>query len=143
MTVEAAQLDRVLAPVAAWARSRSDILGLALVGSRAQGAARPDSDIDLILLVVEPASFRGDSWLDEIPWEDARAIGWHDADYGKAWSRHVRLERPFEIEFTFCRGSWAATNPVDEGTAGVVSKGCRVLLDKGRLFENLLAIAAP
>jgi hypothetical protein len=47
-----------------------------------------------------------------------------------------------EIEFTFCSPSWAATDPVDPGTAAVVSNGWRVLLDKAGRFENL-ALAIP
>jgi predicted nucleotidyltransferase len=39
-------LDRVTR----WAAARSDLIGLALVGSHARGEARPDSDIDLVLL---------------------------------------------------------------------------------------------
>src|SRR6266540_1179413 len=139
-----AQLDQILAPVSAWACSRSEVLGLALVGSRACGAARQDSDIDLMLLVSEPRRFRRDErWLAEIRWSDRRVVAWHDADYGIAWSRHVRLEPACAIEFTFCDPSRAATDPVDPGTSMVVSKGCRALLDKAGLFENLLAVTAP
>jgi hypothetical protein len=139
-----AQLDQVLAPVSAWARSRPDVLGLALVGSWACGRARQDSDVDLVLLVSEPQIFRRDErWMAEIRWLDRRVVGWHDADYGVAWSRHVRLQPACEIEFTFCDPSWAATDPVDPGTAAVVSGGCRPLLDKAGLFEGLLAVTAP
>jgi len=135
-----AQLDHILAPVVAWARSRSDILGLAVTGSWARGTARQDSDIDLIVLVSGPQAFRYDeTWLAEIPWHQGRIVGWHDADYGTVWSRHVRMEPPCEVEFTFCGQAWAATDPVDPGTASVVANGLRVLLDKARLFENLLA----
>jgi uncharacterized protein len=139
-----AQLDQVLAPVSAWACSRPDVLGLALVGSWACGRARQDSDVDLVLLVSEPQMFRRDErWMAEIRWFDRRVVGWHDADYGVAWSRHVRLQPACEIEFTFCDPSWAATDPVDPGTATVVSGGCRPLLDKAGLFEGLLAVTAP
>jgi predicted nucleotidyltransferase len=139
-----AQLDRVLVPVVEWARSRPDVLGLALVGSWARGEALPNSDIDLIVLGSQPQTFRdGDRWLAEIHWTEGRAVSWHDADYGTAWSRHVRLEPPCEIEFTFCGPSWAATDPVDPGTANVLSNGCRVVLDKAQLFGKLLAVAAP
>ena len=135
-----AQLEHVLAPVAAWARSRADVFGLALVGSWARGAGRPDSDIDLVLLVSDPQAFRhGDGWLADIGWSTQRVVDWHDVEYGTAWSRHVRLEPPCEIEFTFCARSWARTCPVDLGTFEVVSGGCGVLLDKKGLFERLLA----
>ena len=42
----------------AWAERRSDIVGVALVGSWARGAASLDSDIDLILLTPNPDAFR-------------------------------------------------------------------------------------
>jgi hypothetical protein len=136
-----AQLDHVVSPITAWARGRSDILALAVVGSWARGTALPGSDIDLMLLADDPASYRYDEqWLADIAWRDARIAHWHDADYGKVWSRHVRLEPPREIEFSFCGRAWAATDPVDTGTANVVSGGCHVLLDKSRLFEHLLTV---
>jgi hypothetical protein len=139
-----AKLDQILAPVAAWARSRSDVFGLAIVGSWARGSARSDSDIDLMVLVPKPQAFRCDDlWLAEIQWGEARVTGWHDADYGMVWSRHVRLEPPCEMEFTFCALSWTATDPVDPGSLNVVSTGCRILVDKLGLFESLLAEASP
>ena len=139
-----APVEQILASVSAWARSRPDVLALALVGSWACGRARQDSDVDLVLLVSEPQMFRRDErWMAEIRWPDRRVVGWRDADYGVAWSRHVRLEPAWEIEFTFCDPSWAATDPVDPGTATVVSRGCRPLLDRAGRFEGLLAVTAP
>jgi hypothetical protein len=138
-----ATLDEIVAPIVSpivsWARRRPDILGLALAGSWARGAARNDSDVDLILLVNEPETFRRPDWLDEITWHEGHVVHWHDADYGAAWSRHLQLSAFGEIEFTFCRLSWADTDPVEAGTAEVVSGGCRVLLDKSGLFEKLLS----
>ena len=142
--VATSQLDEVLEPVAAWARSRSDVSGLAVVGSWASGTPRPDSDIDLMLLVPEPQGFRSDQrWPAEIPWSERRVVDWRDVQYGRAWSRHVRLDPHTEIEFTFCEPSWAAINPVDPGTTTVVAQGCRVLVDKAQLFKNLLAAVSP
>ena len=140
---DAAALDEMVAPIVgpivSWVRGESDILALAIVGSWARGAARNDSDIDLILLVREPEDFRGEDWPGEIAWREGRVTQWHDADYGVAWSRHLQLSDSREIEFTFCRPSWADTDPVDAGTVEVVSGGCRVLLDKSGLFEKLLS----
>jgi len=142
VTVDKAQLDRLLAAIESWARARSDILGLALVGSHARGTARPDSDIDLLLLASEPQAFRdAEDWLTEIPWAQGHIADWRDADYGAAWSRHVRLEPFGEIEFAFCAPSWAATDPIDSGTSKVVSMGCRILIDKVGLFGTLLALS--
>jgi uncharacterized protein len=139
-----AQFEQILAPITAWAHSRSDILGVALVGSWGRGAGRCDSDIDLILLVAEPQMFRHDEcWLDEIDWSDKSVAGWCDAEYGLAWSRHVELKPHCEIEFTFCEPSWASTDPIDAGTVNIVSGGCRILVDKAKLFGNLLTAASP
>jgi predicted nucleotidyltransferase len=139
-TIDPGRLDFLLAPVTAWAEPRADILGLALVGSWARGMAGPQSDVDLLLLVSAPQWFRADElWPMDIRWNDAQVVGWHDVEYGKAWSRHVHLDRACEVEFTFCPPSWAAADPADPDSLDVVSRGCRVILDKARLFERLLA----
>jgi len=136
---EIARINQLTA-ITAWARARRDIRGLAVVGSWARGAEQPDSDIDLILLAHDPLSFRRDrNWPDEIEWDAAHLVRWHDADYGAAWSRHVHLQPPCEIEFTFCAPSWAAVDPVDAGTVNVMLGGCRVLFDRERLLERLMA----
>jgi uncharacterized protein len=132
----------IVAPIVSWAGRQSDILGLAVAGSWARGTARSDSDVDLILLVREPEDFRGQDWLGEIAWREGRVTQWHDANYGVVWSRHLQLSDSREIEFTFCRPSWADADPVDAGTAEVVSGGCRVLLDKSGLFEKLLSVVS-
>jgi hypothetical protein len=140
---DVARFDQIVAPVVAWAERRSDILGLAVAGPWARGTASGDSDIDLILLAAEPQAFRTSDWLDEIRWPAGRVADWHDAEYGVAWSRHLQLMLPCEIEFTFCSPAWAEIDPVDAGTAQVVSGGCRVLLDKSAMFKRLLAVNTP
>ena len=39
----------------AWAASQPDIVAVGLAGSHARGAARPDSDVDLVILSTDPA----------------------------------------------------------------------------------------
>lgn len=45
----AAEIQEVIERFTHWAAGRKDVLGLLLVGSCARNAARPDSDIDLVL----------------------------------------------------------------------------------------------
>jgi predicted nucleotidyltransferase len=52
------KVNLILEEVAQWASRRTDIAAAALVGSWARGAARVDSDIDLMFLAANPASFR-------------------------------------------------------------------------------------
>ncbi len=43
-------LSKFLEAATQWAHERDDIVGLALIGSHARDAARPDSDVDLFVL---------------------------------------------------------------------------------------------
>ena len=57
-------LPPFLAQFIPWAAARPDIQALALAGSHARGAARPDSDVDLILLCDEPTRYVQDTtWV--------------------------------------------------------------------------------
>ena len=136
------RVEAILAEVVRWATERSDMSAVALVGSWARGTARADSDIDLVLLTPDPLWFRqNDGWLNEMDW---RSIGstistWRDADYGIVWSRHLRLVDGIEIEFGFGPLLWASVDPIDPGTARVISDGCRVLYDPKSLLQGLVA----
>jgi predicted nucleotidyltransferase len=136
------QVMQVLAVVTEWSELRS-VRGLALVGSYARGQARPDSDIDLVLLVNEPNLFRTDTaWLAELDWRSAyaRPLTHRDAEYGAVWSRHVQLDDGLEIEFGFALPSWADVAPVDAGTRRVMMDGCRILYDPDGILSALRAV---
>ncbi len=139
MTLDEA--ERLLLAIEAWASERSDVLGLAVVGSWARGTARPDSDLDIMLLVKWPAVYRADlDWLSAIDWQQAGFTldGFKDADYGQAWSRHVQLEPLADVELTFAEQTWASLDPIDEGAASVVAKGCRVVFDKTGALQRFV-----
>jgi uncharacterized protein len=131
----------LLDAVTAWAKERPDVAALALVGSLARNEARPDSDVDLVCLMDDPAAYRlSDGWLRQIHWEAAgqRVRDWRDADYGALWSRHIRLQSGLVVEMGFAAHTWAATGPVDAGTARVVRDGCVILVDKAGLLAELV-----
>lgn len=132
--------EQVAHAVVRWAKARQDVRGVALVGSSARGTARPDSDIDIVILAAAPAVFRADlSWLGSIDWPAAgtRVGSWRDEDYGAVWSRHVRLDTQLEVEITFAPLTWANLAPLDSGTRAVIAAGCRVLHDPDGLLGRL------
>ena len=133
-------LSRLLDSVIDWVKSQNDICGLALVGSHARHVARPDSDIDLVVLSTCPSRFRDAGWLNAIKWSRAgfQLNEWIDEEYGAVWSRRARLRPECEIEFAFAALSWADVSPVDQGTCRVISDGCRILYDPQALLERLM-----
>jgi hypothetical protein len=73
--------ERIMQTIVEWARAQPIIQAVAVVGSHARGAARADSDIDLVLLATDPQAFRADTaWLHAIDWNivGARPIRWQD-----------------------------------------------------------------
>jgi len=142
MIDDAGHIGKTLRAVTGWAHGRADIRAVALVGSHARNAARPDSDIDLVLLASNPMGFFKDSaWLEAIDWQSVglRPLHFHDAHYGACTSRHVVLENGLEVEFGFTRLSWADCSPINHGTRRVVSDGCRALYDPDNRIADLLA----
>lgn len=142
LSPQAEKVELILSEVVNWARSCTSVYAISLVGSWARGTARIDSDIDLMVLSLNPSSFRkNETWLSQINWQRIGSFveDWKDADYGLVWSRHVYLEDETEIEFGFGSLTWASLNPIDAGTLRVVSDGCRILDDPEKLMTRLLA----
>jgi len=135
------QLDLILEFIRNWTESRSDIRGVALVGSWARGNPKPDSDIDLIILTTDPNSYCTDTaWLRNMRWSDlgltmTRSV---TAEYGEVRSLHLYFAEANKIEFGFTLPTWARVNPMDAGTRKVVRDGMRIILDRDALFARLL-----
>ncbi|SRR6266849_10092945 len=131
--------------VAAWVAGQPDLLALGLAGSWAHGNARPESDLDFLILTTDQDRYRQDeAWLSAIGLEDAgyRTASRTSAQYGVVWSWHLYLEPDAEVELTFARLDWASTNPVDAGTNRVVKDAFKILIDKDGRLNALLALRA-
>lgn len=115
-----------------WASARPDVQGIALVGSYARGAAKDDSDIDLVILTDRPQKY-----LDEIKWVKRFGnIEKHQtADYGKLISLRVWYQNGPEVEFGIVSPDWAAI-PLDAGTREVILGGMIVLFEQGILLSR-------
>jgi predicted nucleotidyltransferase len=130
--------DEIVSRVRAWACAHDDIRAVALVGSHARGKARPDSDVDLILLCLEP-----ERYLRSMQWTSAFGEALRSAieDWGNVRSVRVFYRGEVEVELGLAPLDWAAV-PLDAGTADVLRGGVEVLLDRdGALREALASLA--
>ena len=129
--------------IAVWVRASSGLRALALVGSWFRGTARPDSDLDLLILANNPEQYQSDqNWLYQIALPDPfRVISSKSVPYGVVWSCHALLDPAAELELTFGALDWASTDPIDAGSRRVISDGFRMIVDKdGRLQRIVDAV---
>jgi predicted nucleotidyltransferase len=115
-----------------WASEQPDVYGIALVGSYARGAARDDSDIDLVILTDRPQKY-----LADIQWtERFGPVEKHQAeDYVKLISLRVWYRDGYEVEYGITTPDWAAI-PLDAGTRQVMLGGMTVLFERGNVLSR-------
>ena len=129
----AAEYERIRETLIAWARDQEDIQGVAVVGSWARSAARMDSDIDVVVLTgAKDRYLTGADWVEGSLAQPAEVV--RTQKWGPLTEHRALLPSGLEVEFGFAGPEWAATDPVDPGTAGVVLDGCIPLVDPGDLF---------
>ncbi len=140
MPSEPQRRDEVLAvcrSVAGWAAARPDVVAVGLAGSWARGAARADSDVDLVVLTDVPERWIGaDDWIAAAVGQDVTPV--RTQAWGVLTERRVRLTSGLEVELGIVPRQWA-DEPVDDGTARVVRDGFRVLHDPRGVLSGLLA----
>jgi predicted nucleotidyltransferase len=117
---------RFLERLQAWIGPREDVRALLVVGSVARGEARPDSDVDVVVLTTHP-----ERYLENVAWveEFGTAQSVELEPYGKVTSVRATYGNGLEVEFTIAPANWAST-PVDPGTESVARDGIVVLLDR-------------
>jgi uncharacterized protein len=127
------RVAQLILDVQAWAATRADVLGVALVGSYARQAATPESDVDLVIVCASPSDLVGNpEWVNIIgtPQRTARE------DWGRVTSLRVRYANGLEVEFGITDRRWASV-PLDAGTRRVIEAGCVVIFDRGSAFTGL------
>lgn len=130
-----AEVARLLDDIERWARGRNDILGVAVVGSWARGAATMASDLDIVLLTTDPAVYLAPTgwWGFLGPAELVTSKRW-----GALGERRVALPSGLEIEFGIVEPSWALADPPDPGTLRVLSDGLDIIFDRDGLLRRLI-----
>lgn len=59
-------IEQVLERIQVWASTRDDVRALLLVGSQARGDARPDSDVDVVIVTNTQSTYLEDtSWVSQ------------------------------------------------------------------------------
>lgn len=133
-SAQGAEVGNLIEGLILWAEGRADVRAVALVGSWARGEAGPGSDVDLVVLTTDPNAYAGGKdWLGVF--EDARVEG--TEDWGALTSRRLVYPSGLEVEVGVGEPSWAATDPLDPGTAGLLDKGMRPVYDPDGLLDEL------
>jgi uncharacterized protein len=115
-----------------WASASDDIVGALLVGSWARGAARMDSDLDVVVVTESTRFAESETWIADAVAAPAELV--RTGDWGALIERRVRLASRLEVEFGFVSPSWTRIDPIDPGTRRVVTDGCQIWYDpQGRL----------
>jgi len=127
------RVARLIEDVQDWALARRDILGVALVGSHARQAARPDSDVDLVIVCQSPSSY-----LERAEWIGLFGAPKRTAreNWGRVTSLRAWYADGLEVEFGIADRDWGLA-PLDPGTRRVIEEGCIVLFDRGKAFSGL------
>ncbi len=128
------RIDEFLERFVAWASARGDVQAVALVGSYAHQAARPDSDIDLVLFTTAPQGY-----LEDTAWAGLFGVVSRQQieDYGKVTSLRVWYSGGPEVEYSISTPEWAA-EPVDPGTMQVIQDGMQVLFERRAWLSPVL-----
>ena len=112
-----------------WSQTRPDMLATALVGSQARGQARPDSDVDLVLLVEQPSAYLIDqAWIGTF----GNPAQIHRENWGRVTSLRVDYREGLEVEFGLADSSWGS----DPGDARVIRDGIIVLYERGHILSK-------
>ncbi len=119
-----------------WVNSEDKIKGAILVGSWARNAAKETSDVDMVMIVVNPEEYlKQNEWINSF----GKVKKFSDEDWGLVKVRRVFYEDGFEVEFGITTSQWTNINPVDAGTKRVISDGCKILVDKTGSLTSLVS----
>ena len=126
--------QKFIASALDWFANRPDVHAVALVGSHARGSARPDSDIDIVVVVDDPETYLNDTTWTSMFGNVARAVV---ENWGSVTSLRVFYSGGPEVEFGFTTDAWCHLPP-DPGTRAVIQAGCVILFDRAQTLSALV-----
>lgn len=133
MTTNREQLHPFLTEFRRWAASQPDILAVALLGSHVRDEATRASDVDLLIIAMEPKKYLEDTWWAQSFGTISRQRG---DNYGKVISLRVWYTGSHQVEYSFTEETWCAL-PFDEGTEKVISGGMEILRERELILSRL------
>lgn len=118
--------EKFLEMLCSWVETREDVRALVVVGSFARREARPDSDLDIVLLARDPDVYLADTtWVQALG--ESAVLGLEN--YGKVTSVRALIGDGLDVELGIASADWAS-EPYDPGTEDVARGGIEVLLDR-------------
>ncbi len=133
-------VNAVVARAAQWANGQPDMPTVVVVGSYAYGHPRMGSDVDLVVLSKRAPEHLADLAFIQRITPGGRVI--RREQWGPMHERRVRLASGLVVEFGLTTPEWAAL-PLDQGTAKVLSDGCKIVVDDGTVTAALQSISRP
>jgi predicted nucleotidyltransferase len=129
------RIEQVLRDARRLATVLPGVVAVGLAGSWARNEGRPESDVDIVLLLTDPAAA-----LDRTAWfsvfgENVELV--RSSDFGAMQERRLRLNDGLVVEVGVGGREWASIHPLDPGTAGVVRDGFVSLYDPGHVLDAL------
>ena len=133
--MDESRVSAFLKRVTEWALSQPDIRAMFLVGSQVRGDAKPDSDVDLVIICNEPSDYlKQVEWIREFGKPSRKVF----EDWGIVTSVRVWYEDGLEVEFGITTEDWVK-EPLDEGTKRTINDGYQILVDKSAKATRVLA----
>jgi len=118
-----------------WANNDPNIDSILLVGSYARKQAKKNSDIDLVVLCIDPnLLIDNQKWIEKFGIVNSSQM----EDWGAVQSFRTSYKDFKEVEFGITSTNWADI-PIDNGTREVIINGAKILLDKSELLKKLSA----
>lgn len=128
-------IDAFISRLEHWSAGEPGINAIALVGSHARGAARTDSDIDVIIICTDPSQYlESPKWLSAF----GEIKNAEREDWGLVQSWRVFYLDGTEVEFGITTEQWCSKAEINSGTGRVIGDGAKIIFDPHLLLEKLI-----